>query len=152
MYGLDGDLKALALARRKAENAGMVLTLEQGLSYTLPYADESFDRVLSSLMFHHLTREDKIQTLSEVWRVLTQGGTLHIVDFGTPSAGLGAHLSKLIHHGDRVRDNVQGQLIPFLKDAGFAGVEECGRHSTIVGSLSFYQGTKRPVQAELTVG
>ena len=53
--GLDGDPEVLQIGRAKAEKAGVALTLDQGMAYELPYPDASFDRVLSSLMFHHLT-------------------------------------------------------------------------------------------------
>ena len=81
VYGLDGDPKALQIAQRKAERAGAEIVLEQGFSYDLPHADGSFDRVLSSLVFHHLTREHKRETLREVRRILKPGGALLIVDF-----------------------------------------------------------------------
>ncbi len=34
-----------------------------GLSYAIPYADGSPDRVVSSLFVHHLSRADKARTL-----------------------------------------------------------------------------------------
>lgn len=43
------------------------------MSYGLPYPDETFDRVFSSLLFHHLTKENKIHTLEEIVRVLRPG-------------------------------------------------------------------------------
>ena len=45
-----------------------------------------FDRVLSSIMIHHLKTPDKIKTAQEVFRVLKPGGQLHIIDFGKPSS------------------------------------------------------------------
>jgi len=50
--------------------------------FELPYPDNSFDRVVSSLVFHHLTRENKIHSLKEVFRVLKPQGELHVLDFG----------------------------------------------------------------------
>src|SRR3954451_2284585 len=52
--GLDPDPKALARAERKARRAGLALALDRGFADELPYPDARFDRVLSSLMFHHL--------------------------------------------------------------------------------------------------
>lgn len=37
----------------------------EGMSFDLPYPDGSFDRVVSSLFFHHLTRVDKERSLAE---------------------------------------------------------------------------------------
>ena len=80
IIGIDGDPKILALAKEKARAGNFEVQFDEGMSFALPYADESFDRVVSSLFFHHLTRENKLKTLREVWRVLKQGGELHIAD------------------------------------------------------------------------
>jgi len=74
VFGLDGDPKVLKIARAKALREGMDITLEYGMAFGLPHPNDSFDRVLSSLLFHHLTRENKIRTLKEVFRVLRPGG------------------------------------------------------------------------------
>jgi len=140
--GLDGDPRVLALARRKAEAARASIGLDQGLSYELPYADASFDRVVSSLMLHHLSRDEKLRTLREVWRVLAPGGSLHVVDFGPPSGAIGRLLTGLVHHDHRIRDNTEGQLPDLLREAGFTNAAEVGRQRTLVGSLSFYRGSK----------
>src|ERR687891_91183 len=44
--GLDGDPAIIAKADRKAASAGVEIPFDEGLSYDLPYADASFDRVL----------------------------------------------------------------------------------------------------------
>ncbi|MCA1553246.1 MAG: class I SAM-dependent methyltransferase [Chloroflexi bacterium] len=70
VIGLDADPQVLTIAAAKAAQAGMDIQFDEGMAYQLPYPDDSFDRVLSSLMFHHLTNEHKQRTLSEVFRVL----------------------------------------------------------------------------------
>src|SRR5262245_55017283 len=97
LTGLDPDPKALARARRKAERAGVALALEQGFGDALPFPDRSFDRVLSSFMFHHLESDEKPRVLREVRRVLRPGGSFHMVDFGGAGHGLGALLARLVH-------------------------------------------------------
>src|SRR3954462_10200672 len=74
--GLDADPEMLAQARRKAERAGVELELTEGFSTELPYEDGSFDRVLSTLFFHHLDPEPKRQSAREIARVLRRGGEL----------------------------------------------------------------------------
>jgi len=44
------------------------------MACALPYADNFFDRVLASLLFHHLIREDKLRVLKEALRVLRPSG------------------------------------------------------------------------------
>jgi ubiquinone/menaquinone biosynthesis C-methylase UbiE len=47
----------------------------------LPFPDQSFDVVLSTLMMHHLPDPVKDQGLAEIARVLKAGGRLVIADF-----------------------------------------------------------------------
>ncbi|MGE5813471.1 MAG: class I SAM-dependent methyltransferase [Acidobacteriota bacterium] len=119
VVGLDPDAKALARAQRKSEAAGAGIQLDQAFSDRMPYPGGSFDRVLSSFMFHHLSKEAKIRTLSEVRRVLGPGGSLHLVDFaGRP----GAHgfLMRIFHAGDVMADNAADRVITRMREAGFA--------------------------------
>ena len=76
--GADGDVEVLAIARTKAATAGGVVSFGQALASHLPYPDGAFDRVLSSLVFHHLPPAGKRAALREAHRVLRVGGELHI--------------------------------------------------------------------------
>lgn len=82
VHGLDGDATILRIARRKASATGIDVDFTEAFSTALPYPDEHFSTVVSSLFFHHLTPEAKRKTLLEVRRVLKPGGTLHIADWG----------------------------------------------------------------------
>src|SRR5260370_41471813 len=73
VVGLDPDPKALARARRKAARAAVAVQFDQGFGDELSYPEASFDRVLSSLMFHHIPTDDKGKTVREVRRVLKPG-------------------------------------------------------------------------------
>jgi ubiquinone/menaquinone biosynthesis C-methylase UbiE len=84
VIGLDGDPVILAIARRKAERAGITVQLDEGMAYALPYADGAFDAVVSTLAFHHLTPEQQERTLAEVQRVLRPRGRLVIADLTLP--------------------------------------------------------------------
>jgi len=142
VYGLDGDAKALTIAHRKAEAADVEIVLDKGFSYDLPYPDDTFDRVLSSLVFHHLTHSRKVATLHEVRRILKPGGTLFIVDFGKPATAIGAALVKLVHHAKHIRDHIEGDLVQIIHRAGLVGAEEFGRQRVLLASLSFYRASK----------
>ena len=140
--GLDGDPKMLGQGRCKAADAGVDVTLDEGLSFDLPYEDGSFDRVLSSLFFHHLKRDAKETTAREVARVLRPGeGELHVADFGRqPDPAMWA-LSRVIRRFDGVevtRDNHAGRLPEIFSGAGLRESRERGRLRTAFGSLSFY--------------
>lgn len=115
--GLDPDPQALVRARRKAERAALSIRLDQGFSDELPYADATFDRVLSSFMFHHLPAEAKPRTLTEVKRVLKPGGSLHLLDFT---------------HGEGGDDD---RMLTRMRDAGFAEPRRVRQDALLFGHL-----------------
>lgn len=145
VVGLDADPAVLDRARRKADAAGLSIALDQGLSNELPYPDASFDLVLSSLFFHHLTSDDKRSTGEEIARVLKPGGRLHVADWGRPSDPLMRLLSLLVRALDGfepTRDNLSGALPAIFEGAGLAGAQQTGRLRTAFGTLAFYRAER----------
>ncbi|MEJ2131438.1 MAG: class I SAM-dependent methyltransferase [Gammaproteobacteria bacterium] len=136
VVGLDPDPKALARARRKAERARLDVRLDQGFSQELPYPDASFDRVLSSFMFHHLDAPTKSATLREVRRVLVPGGSLHLLDFAGHGHG---RLAGLFHAPDQLRDNAEDRVLALMKEAGFAHAEPVTRRHMLLGATTTYR-------------
>ena len=100
--------------------ADVAVTLREGLAFQLPYADMSFDRVLSSLMFHHLTTENKRLALAEAFRVLQPGGELHVADFKKPNRSLPT----------------------MIRELGFEQVKEYAKYKTLFGPLSLWQARR----------
>ncbi|MGH8629956.1 MAG: methyltransferase domain-containing protein [Burkholderiales bacterium] len=146
IVGLDGDPAILARARAKAEHAGTAIRFDQALSYEMPYADASFDRVLSSLFFHHLSAEGKRRTFTEIHRVLKPGGELHVADWGqaaNPLMRLAFLGIQLLDGFTNTADNVRGRLPEFMREAGFPEVREIRRFTTMWGTLSLYRA-RRP--------
>lgn len=145
VHGLDGDERILAKARGKAEVAGAEISFTKAYSTAMPYPDDFFDCVVTSLFFHHLTREDKKKTLHEILRVLKPNGRLHVADWDRP-ANL---LMKLVQQpvvwldGATTKDSFQGKLPTFAREAGFADVTETGIFNTIGGTVRLHQGKKR---------
>jgi ubiquinone/menaquinone biosynthesis C-methylase UbiE len=140
--GLDGDAKILEIARSKADKAGVNLKLDQGMAYQLPYPDSSFDRVLSSFVFHHLESGDKRKTMREVYRILLPEGEFYLLDLGKPHKTYGHLLSIWGRWIERADDNVKGLLPVMMREAGFELVEESDYFTTVIGSLSLYRGRK----------
>jgi ubiquinone/menaquinone biosynthesis C-methylase UbiE len=142
VFGLDGDLKILEIARSKVRKAGLGIAFDHGMAFDLPYQDHSFERVVVSLVLHHLARENKIRTLKEVLRILKPGGELHVADFGKPQNGLMYLISLILRHFEEVSDNIKGLLPQMLREVGFDQVEESARYMTVFGTLSLYRARK----------
>ena len=143
--GVDGDPSILAIAFRKAQTANAAVQFDYGLSYHLPYPAARFDRVLSSLFFHHLTWEDKQHTAQELFRVLKPGAELHVADWGRPTNFLMRGMFLFIQLLDgfkNTQDNVSGRLIELFEHAGFAEVSSRQTFSTIFGTLTLYRAIK----------
>ena len=114
LAGMDPDPKALARARRKTRRAGLDVRLDRGFAQELPYPDDSFDRVFSSLMLHHLDTASKDALLAEVRRVLRPDGVLVLADAVVDEHGHG--------HGrmrEHLRDNVRDAVSQRIAAAGF---------------------------------
>ena len=139
--GLDADPRMLKAARAKAAREGVAIRFDQGMAFALPYPDASFERVLSSLMIHHLKTPDKEKTAREVQRVLKPGGRLHVVDFGRPRSPYGRLLAPFLHGFEEVDDHVDGRLPGIFERAGLK-VRECGNYLTFFGELTFFRGEK----------
>jgi len=146
VVGLDGDPAVLAIAQRKIARAGADVELKEGLADSpAAFAPASFDRVLTSLVLHHLTTEQKRRALSVIRAWLRPGGELHVLDFG-PQRGVMRVVSRGIASfdgEDRLRDNLAGRLPELIHEAGFASAEERGSAFTPFGYVSYY-AAKRP--------
>jgi ubiquinone/menaquinone biosynthesis C-methylase UbiE len=136
--GLDPDPKALALARRKSQAAGVEIEWLEGYAGRAPFPAQSFDHVVSSLMIHHLRSDQKQEAFRDVKRLLRPGGAFHLLDFGPPEGALERGLTAVFHHGDRLSDNLQGRLPAWLREAGFEDVCEVESHRTLFGRVSLY--------------
>lgn len=143
--GVDIDADILARAARKAKSAGAAVNFTRALAYQLPYPAAHFDRVVSSLFFHHLSWEDKTRTAQELFRVLKPGGELHVADWGRQPNFVMRGLFLMIQCLDgfeTTRDNAAGRLVSLFKGAGFVDVSERRTFSTIFGTLALYRAVK----------
>lgn len=141
VIGIDGDPAILEQARAKARRAGVGIGFDEGLSYQLPYVDGYFDRVLSSLFFHHLTRENKLQTLVEIRRVLKPGGEFHVADWGAPSNWLmkrASYFIQLLDGVETTKDSFNGLLPVFMNESGFIGVRDTKHYNSLFGTIRLH--------------
>jgi ubiquinone/menaquinone biosynthesis C-methylase UbiE len=145
VFGLDADPEALEFARTKLEESGIEVRLDRGLTSALPYTSKSFDRTLSSLFFHHLSSQLKLEAMREVLRVLRPGGEFHIADWGKPTGPvmrLAFVAVQLLDGFATTTDSVRGLLPDLLGLAGFEEVETTNSYSTLLGTISLYRARK----------
>lgn len=145
VVGIDGDRKILKTAETKAKKAGADVRFDEGMSFDLPYPDESFDRVFSSLFFHHLTQENKLKTFREVRRVLKTNGELNIADWGLPTNSVmrfASYFIQLLDGFETTDDNFKGSLPKLIIESGFAVVEETIHFNSAFGTIRLLKSRK----------
>jgi len=143
--GLDIDPKVKGIAQRKLEKNGVDIKLDLYDGGLFPYADNTFSKVFSSLVFHQLDRQAKMSCLEEINRVLKPGGELIIGDWGKPKSKfmrLLFYIVQILDGFETTSDNVKGLMIDFMIDTGFSEVNELGYTNTKVGSYCYYKGIK----------
>lgn len=140
VVGIDGDPQILEIARGKARSLGLAIQFDRGMSFDLPYPNEDFDVVLTTVMLHHLMRDEKQKTAREMYRVLRPGGQLFGADFVEPRSSFGKAIRPITRRFERVAENLDGFLPVMFANAGFQNYRETSRY--FFGSISLFEGSK----------
>jgi ubiquinone/menaquinone biosynthesis C-methylase UbiE len=119
--GIDPAVEMIGVARDKSDRAKLGIDYQVAAIESLPFADGTFDVVLSSLMMHHLPDDLKSAGLIEIRRVLKPGGRLLIVDMKRPSGRLSRLALPFMIHSKM--DHAVQDLPPVIEAAGFADVK-----------------------------
>jgi ubiquinone/menaquinone biosynthesis C-methylase UbiE len=116
VVGIDPSAKQIARARAKAARRHAPVEFQTAVIEQLPFSDQTFDVVFSTLMMHHLPAPLKRQGLAEIARVLNPSGRLVIGDFVRKQdrTGRAAHF----HAGG----SGVVQLASLLADSGFDAI------------------------------
>lgn len=136
--GLDPDEKALEIAEKKSERKGLEIKWRQGFMEEMPFDECSFDIVVSTLAFHHVHPEKKLQALMECRRVLRPTGRMVLVDISPDETGffgwLVYRVLSLFEHLSR-----SGEVMALMRNAGFSEVREIGSYPF---GVRFIEGRK----------
>lgn len=145
IQGIDIDPKIKTIAEYKLNRAGIETPLFLYDGDKLPFEDNSFDKVYSSLVFHQLDRITKLKCLLEINRILKPNGELIIGDWGkakTKWMRFSFYLVQLLDGFKTTNDNVNGLMIKYISDARFKNVEEIDHINTSIGTYSYYLANK----------
>ena len=138
VFGIDPDPAVITRARRKARLAGVHVIFLNGSATEIPARDGAFDRVTSSLVFHHLTSDQKQQAALEINRVLSAGGEFHLADWVQPANLLMRVLFlsvQLLDGTDTTHDHAAGRLPELLSSGGLVDVVQHRRFATPAGTV-----------------
>ncbi len=146
VHGLDVDPKVLQLASQKIHQENVSnLQLHTYYPPLLPFPDNSFDHITSSLVFCNLTSEQKVESLGELYRVLKPGGQLHVAEWGKPttvSTRVGFFFLQALGGFQTTQDLAKGVFLPLLHKIGFSRVQEVDKMRTLTGEIYFYLAVK----------
>lgn len=137
VYGIDASGEMIELAKKKATDFDADVNFQTAITEALPFPDNSFDVVFSTLMLHHLPRAAREQCAREIYRVLKPEGRVLAVDFAAAAnkrKGVFAHLHR---HGHMPLENI----LTLLKSAELNVVES---GSVGVSDLHFALAAKSP--------
>ena len=143
--GVDGDPAILDLAVSKTRRAEISIRFDNALSWQLPYPSAHFDRIVSSLFFHHLSWDEKRRTAAELLRVLKPGGELHVADWGPANNLLVRGMFGLVQLLDgfaNTQDNVTGKLPLLFEKSGFSTILQNQSFNTLLGTIVLYSATR----------
>lgn len=139
IIGIDVDPEIIAIAENKIKRKGLSIPIKRydGENLSL-FGHQQFDKVVSSLVFHHLSTSKKRTIFSHLYRIIKPGGELHIADFGKGKNFYTKAAFEFLRRFDGVENtavNSEGLLPVFIKGCGFNEVEILQSFNTAVGTV-----------------
>ncbi|MEA5533729.1 class I SAM-dependent methyltransferase [Crocosphaera sp. XPORK-15E] len=136
--GLDASATAISRAKKNVPQADYV----EALAEKMPFADQQFDLVHTSVALHEMEPQQLTQILKEVYRVLKQGGILALIDLHQPTNYLfwpPVAVFIWLFETETAWQLLNTDLVAQLKSIGWA---ECQQRLYAGGSLQVIQARK----------
>ncbi|UBF28021.1 class I SAM-dependent methyltransferase [Kovacikia minuta CCNUW1] len=121
--GLDASPLSLKRARKNVPQAEYV----EAFAEKMPFPDDQFDLVHTSVALHEMEPEQRQQILQEVYRVLRPGGCFTLVDFHAPTNPLfwvGVSLFLVLFETHTAWDLIKTDLPQKLSETGFQVIQQ----------------------------
>ncbi|MEA5511509.1 class I SAM-dependent methyltransferase [Crocosphaera sp. UHCC 0190] len=136
--GLDASATAISRAKKNVPQADYV----EALAEKMPFADQQFDLVHTSVALHEMEPQQLTQIFQEVYRVLKQGGILALIDLHQPTnylfwPPLGVFM--WLFETETAWQLIKTDLVAQLKSMGWT---ECQQRLYGGGSLQVIQARK----------
>jgi len=144
LAGVDPDPAVLRRAARKSAAAG--LSIGRAFADALPFPDASFDAVVSTLVFHHLTTDVKRGAFREMRRVAKPGARIVIADFGKAARALHVLMQfpfRILDGYGVTADSARGRVGALALEEGLEGFREVERTFSVYGPVSFFRAVKK---------
>lgn len=144
--GIDIDKAILDKATEKINQKKLDIQVIAYNGETLPFEDNSFDRIISCLVFHHLTTVSKQKILAELFRITKNNGQLFIADFGRSDSWYQRLLFNIIRGLDgytSTNANAKGLMLPLIADAGFSNPSIKKKFKTVFGEVQLFKAIKQ---------
>lgn len=142
IVGLDVDENVLSIAKKKIAKQGVDIRIDIYDGFNLPYEAESFDSVISSFVFHHLSTEQKKDIMKQIYLILKPGGSVYILDFGVPASMLAKGVMYIFSLFESMDDNVRGLIPEYMINAGFVDMRKVRDFKELWGTFSLHSGLK----------
>jgi ubiquinone/menaquinone biosynthesis C-methylase UbiE len=119
--GIDIIPGMIEASQRKAAQTNEEITFKLGGIDNIPFPENHFDVVMCSFMIFHMSAETRRKGISEIQRVLKQGGRLLVLDLALPTQPFQRAITQKLlgfSAGDDLRD-----LLPLMEASGFSDLE-----------------------------
>lgn len=157
-FGCDRSERMLGFARKKLTERGLSSLLVRGDAFRLPFKDNSFDAV--TIGFGIRNMRPRIEALKEIYRTVTAGGRLAVLEFFPRQSGFRGNMyrwysTKVIPRVGRIisgsdfayrylPDSIRGfpEIEQFEAEMQAAGFESNAVHQLTFGVVSIVVGRK----------
>ena len=123
VVGLDASPLSLQRAKNNVPEAEYV----QAFAEEMPFADNTFDLVHTSVAMHEMKPQQLRQIFQQVYRVLKPGGIFTLVDFHAPTNSLfwpGISIFMWLFETETAWELINTDLVDLLREFGFQELQQ----------------------------